>query len=82
LLHLEYTIREKMPGYFHFSVDFNNYQQIDGLWIPTTADFKMTSPLLSLALHKWQIEDVQFNVGVEESFFMPPSLSLANAGAH
>jgi hypothetical protein len=71
LAYLEYTAREKLPDYFEFSAAFGEHQQIDGLWIPARVDFKMTAPLLSLALHNWRISEVRFDTGVEESFFKP-----------
>lgn len=69
LAHLEFTLLEKMPGYVTFRADFANYQQFDGLWMPTQIDFRLVKPLCDLPLHRWQISAVRFNTGVDDSFF-------------
>lgn len=69
LARLEYTLIEKMPGYVTFRADFENYQQFDGLWMPTQINFHFSKPLVDLPLNRWQISDVRFNTGVAENFF-------------
>ncbi len=80
LARLEYTIREKLPGYLSVSADFVRYESIDGIWIPAQVDFSMIAPLVCLPLHQWQISAVRFNTGVDEIFFAPADLRLSGAG--
>lgn len=79
LARLEYTVREKTPGYVTFSTNFSGYKEFDGIWIPTQADFSMIEPLVCLPLHQWQISEVRFNTGVDEQFFSPANLMLSDA---
>jgi len=69
LARLEYTLREKMPSAVTLAADFENYQQFDGLWMPTQIDFRLAKPFVDLPLHRWQISEVRFNTGVAENFF-------------
>lgn len=69
LAHVEYTLIEKMPSYVSFRADFENYQQFDGLWMPTQINFTLTKPFVDLPLNRWQISGVRFNTGVTENFF-------------
>jgi len=69
LARVEYTLIEKMPGYVSFRADFENYQQFDGLWMPTQINFHFTKPLVDLPLNRWRISGVRFNTGVAENFF-------------
>jgi len=81
LAHLEYTVREKMPSCVTFRADFENYRQIDGLWIPAQINFRLTEPLIDLPLHAWRISDVRFNTGASKKFFTLAEARLADAGA-
>ena len=69
LARVEYTLIEKMPGYVTFRADFENYQQFDGLWMPTQINFHFRNPLADLPLNRWQISGVRFNTGAVENFF-------------
>ena len=69
LARLEYTLMEKMPGYVSFRADFEDYQQFDGIWMPTQINFHFSKPLVDLPLNRWQISGVRFNTGVTENFF-------------
>jgi hypothetical protein len=80
LAFLEYTVREKLPGYVALRAAFENYQQFDGTWIPTQIKFHLTEPLINLALHTWQISEVRFNTGVKESFFARIDTALSDSG--
>jgi hypothetical protein len=79
LAHMEYTVREKLSRYLALRADFRSYQLVDGVWIPTQVDFGMAEPI-SLDLHQWQISEVRFNTGVDESFFSPPEMRLSATG--
>ncbi len=82
LARLEFTVREKTPGYVTFSANFSNYKETDGIWIPAQVDFSIIEPLVCLPLHQWQISEVRFNTGVEEKFFSPADLMLSDASRH
>jgi hypothetical protein len=69
LAYLEFTVREKMPGYVTFRAALEHYRQFDGVWIPTQIKFRLIEPVVDFALHSWQISDVRFNTGVAEEFF-------------
>jgi hypothetical protein len=79
LARLEYTVREKLARCITLSADFNNYQIVDGLLIPTQVDFGMAEPF-SLSLHQWQISDVRFDNEIGENFFVPSEPALSYAG--
>ncbi|MDZ7360774.1 MAG: outer membrane lipoprotein-sorting protein [candidate division KSB1 bacterium] len=81
LAFLEYTVRERLPRYLAVRATFENYQQFDGTWIPTQIKFHLTEPIITLALHTWQISDVRFNTGIKESFFARiDDSALGNSG--
>jgi len=80
LAFLEYTVREKLPGYVALRAAFENYQPFDGIWIPTQIKFHLAEPLGNLALHTWQISEVRFNTGVKESFFARIDTALGDSG--
>lgn len=80
LARLEYTVREKAPGYVTFSANFSNYKKVDDIWVPAQVDFSIIEPLVCLPLHQWQISDVRFNTGAEAKFFSPADLRLSDAG--
>jgi hypothetical protein len=68
LARLEFTLREKLPSCVTLRADFENYQQFDGIWMPTQIEFYLAKPFMDLPLHRWQISEVRFNTGVAESF--------------
>jgi hypothetical protein len=69
LQYLEFTVRDKMPSCVTFRAEFKDYQQFDGVEIPTKIDFHLAEPIVELALNTWQISNVRFNTGIAESFF-------------
>jgi len=81
LAFLEHTVREKLPSYFTFRADFNEYQQIDGIWLPSQINFHLIEPLVDCALHSWQISGARFNTGVNEDFFARNNPRLSHAGS-
>lgn len=69
---LAYTSLEKSPSFVEYSATFDDYQEVDGLIIPTAVAVKLSRPISEVRIHQWQISDVRFDTGLPETFFKLP----------
>ena len=70
-----YTSVEKSPSFVEYRASFDDYEKIDGLFMPTTVSVKMSRPISGIKIRDWRIHDIRFDTGLTEAFFRMPDSS-------
>jgi len=74
-----YTSVEKSPSFMEYVAAFDAYQEFEGLIVPTNVSVKMARPVSGIKIHEWQIRDLRFDAGLDETFFQLPNASQRHA---
>jgi len=70
-----YTSIEKSPSFVEYRASFDDYEEMDGLFMPTTVSIKMSRPLSGIKIRDWRIQEVRFDTGLTEAFLKMPDIS-------
>jgi len=72
LVSLRYTLKEQMLGFIRLVAKFEDYQEFNGVWVPTTTRIETASSIAGLPVCSWKLRNVHFGNQLQESAFVPP----------